>query len=88
MIELTVAMPLYNSKYIAWLAMESLCRQKNVTFDWELIVSEEQNDEMYGEEFLGLILLKGFQMLLVLINQKNLQNLEKIKSCVLILKTI
>lgn len=39
--ELTVALPLYNAKKIAWLALESLCRQQVSGFEWELIVCEE-----------------------------------------------
>ena len=43
-IELTVALPIYNSKKIAWLALEGLSNQINITFDWELIVYEEKHD--------------------------------------------
>jgi len=45
-IELTVALPVYNSKKIVWLALESLCNQRDVDFDWELILCEEIHDEM------------------------------------------
>lgn len=51
MIKLTVALPVFNSKKICWLAMESLCRQKNVFFQWELIVAEENTGEYCGEEW-------------------------------------
>jgi len=44
-IELTVALPIYNSKKIAWLALESLSNQIDITFDWELIVYEEEHDQ-------------------------------------------
>lgn len=44
MIEMTVALPMYRSKDIAWLALESLCRQKDVDFEWELIVIEEMQE--------------------------------------------
>jgi len=47
---ITVGLPVYNSKKIAWLAMESLCNQKVNTF-WELIICEEQHPEMLGIEF-------------------------------------
>ena len=40
-IEVTVALPAYNSEKIIWLALESLRRQTNITFDWELIIMEE-----------------------------------------------
>jgi len=50
-IEHSVRMPLYRVKYIAWLALESLCRQKGIDFEWELIIAEEQNnDELFGKK--------------------------------------
>lgn len=48
MIELSVALPLYNSGKIAWLALEGLCRQQDINFEWELVVCEEQNEQMLG----------------------------------------
>ena len=51
-IEFTVALPCYHANKIAWLALESLCRQKNVDFEWELIVCEEEHEEMVGDWFL------------------------------------
>lgn len=53
MISLTVGLPLYRSKDITWLAIESLCRQNSVWFGWELIACEEDNNcnsEVFGEE--------------------------------------
>ena len=50
MIEYSVRMPMFRVKYIAWLALESLCRQKGVTFEWELVMAEEQ----IGNEIFGL----------------------------------
>ena len=50
MVEISVALPLFRAKYIAWLALESLCRQKGVTFEWELLISEEQNNELFGKK--------------------------------------
>jgi len=56
-IELTVALPIYNSKKIAWLALESLSNQIDITFDWELIVYEENHDNSIFlniiDEYLG-----------------------------------
>jgi len=40
-IKLTVGLPLYRAKNIAWVAFESLCRQQSIDFGWELIVIEE-----------------------------------------------
>jgi len=48
-IELTVAMPLYRAKDIAWLSFESLCAQKGIDFGWELVVAEECGDKSYQE---------------------------------------
>jgi len=35
--ELTVALPMYNSKQISMLAFESLLNQNYIGFDWEII---------------------------------------------------
>lgn len=48
MIELSVILPMFRAKYIAWLALESLARQRSVDFEWELIIAEEANDETLG----------------------------------------
>lgn len=45
---LTVALPMYRSRKIAWLALESLARQEGADFPWELIVAEER-EEALGE---------------------------------------
>lgn len=50
MIELTVALPMWKSKFIGWLPLESLARQKDIDFQWELIVMEEQNVKAFGEK--------------------------------------
>lgn len=50
MIELTVALPIWNSKKIAWVALEGLCNQKEVDFQWELLIMEEQIDQFGLEE--------------------------------------
>ena len=43
-VELTVGLPIYNNKEISWLSIESLCKQTEIDFDWELIVFEETHD--------------------------------------------
>ena len=48
MIELTVGLPMFRAKDTAWLALESLCRQEGVDFEWELVICEEQDDKMFG----------------------------------------
>lgn len=49
MIDLTVRIPLFRAKYIGWLPLEGLIRQRGITFDWELIIAEEINDpEVFG----------------------------------------
>jgi hypothetical protein len=50
MIELSVMLPMYRCKYIGWLSLTSLCRQKDIDFEWELIVAEEQDDLYHGLE--------------------------------------
>lgn len=45
MIELTVALPIFNSKRIAWAALEGLCNQREIDFQWELLIMEEQENE-------------------------------------------
>lgn len=45
-IKLTVGLPLYRAKNIAWIAFESLCRQQSIDFGWELIVIEETVDKL------------------------------------------
>ena len=52
MIRGTVALPIWNSCGIAWLCLESLCRQYKPEDDWELIVFEEQHVTMVGEEYI------------------------------------
>jgi len=49
MVEVSVLMPLYKTKYISWLAFESLIRQKDIDFEWELIVIEENTEEFTGK---------------------------------------
>lgn len=48
MIQATVGLPIYKGKDIAWLCLESLCRQKT-SIGWELIVVEEKQHS-FGEE--------------------------------------
>lgn len=50
MIKLSMGLPFFRSKYIGWAALESLCRQEAVDFEWELIVLEEHKDEAMGEK--------------------------------------
>jgi glycosyltransferase involved in cell wall biosynthesis len=50
---LTVGLPLYNSENIAWLALESLCNQKNIDFAWELIIIQEGLGNLQPEQILN-----------------------------------
>ena len=50
-IEVSVGLPCYNAKDIAWLAFEGLCRQTGVTFKWELLICEEPHSLAIGREF-------------------------------------
>lgn len=45
-VALTFALPMYRAKNIGWLALESLCRQEKVDFEWELIILEEPQQSM------------------------------------------
>jgi SAM-dependent methyltransferase len=45
---LTVAIPAFNSAKIAWLAMEGLCNQKKINFDWEIVIAEETSNPQYN----------------------------------------
>ena len=47
---ISVALPIWNSKKIAWLCMESLCRQRT-TVKWEVIIFEEKHGEALGKVF-------------------------------------
>jgi hypothetical protein len=47
----SVALPVWKSKEIAWLCMESLCRMIKPESDWELIVFEEEHNEQLGYDF-------------------------------------
>lgn len=50
MIELTVGLPIWNSKNIAWLCLKSLCKQQGINFEWELIIAEEQIHQVGKEQ--------------------------------------
>ena len=69
-IELSVALPVWKSNSIAWLAMESLCRQDVPPCDWELLVCEEPHDEVCGtsffESYASRLFEKGCRRLLYL----------------------
>lgn len=47
---LTVALPMYKSENIGWLPLESLIRQQNVDFEWELIIAEEKTKDRFGKK--------------------------------------
>ena len=48
---ITVAIPVWKNKDIAWLCMESLKRQKDIDFEWEIIIFEEEHDQQLGYEY-------------------------------------
>ena len=48
---ISVALPVFKSKKIVWLAMESLCNQKKPPCGWELIICEEKHTQQAGEKF-------------------------------------
>jgi hypothetical protein len=53
-IEMTVALPAKRANKIIWLALESLSRQTNITFGWELLIWEDtSNSRLKIEPFIG-----------------------------------
>ena len=46
-------LPLFRAKEIAWLVLESLCRQENINFNWELIILEENFENPFGWDRIG-----------------------------------
>ena len=55
----SIGMPLYRSRYIAWLGLESLCRQTGVPHPWELLVAEEQGSNKH--KFYGLKRIMAYE---------------------------
>lgn len=49
MIELSVVLPMFRSQHIGWLPFESLVRQTDILFEWELIIAEELEHQPFGE---------------------------------------
>jgi hypothetical protein len=45
---ITVGLPMFRSQNIAWLAMESLCAQSGIDFEWELLIAEESESLAFG----------------------------------------
>jgi hypothetical protein len=41
-------LPLFRAKEIAWLVLESLSRQENINFNWELVILEENFESYFG----------------------------------------
>jgi hypothetical protein len=44
----SVILPLYRAKHTAWLSLESLCRQKEIDFKWELVIAEEVGTDFHA----------------------------------------
>ena len=57
--ELTVMIPMFRGRYIGWVALESLIRQRGKIPPWELIIAEEQNDETMGFDAIRPFLDRG-----------------------------
>lgn len=48
---LAIGIPMYNAAPIGWLSLESVARQENTTFPWEVIVIEDSDDpDRMGED--------------------------------------
>jgi len=80
-IELTVALPVYNSKKICWLALESLSNQIEIDFDWELIIYEESHDNSVFPEILeryeDLLKSKNCKRIVFVTNNKKVLLVDK-----------
>jgi len=50
MVEVSVTIPMLQTKYIGWLILESLARQEKIDFEWELIIAEEKKYSPMGWE--------------------------------------
>ena len=50
MIELTVCLPFFRAQHIGWLVLESLCRQRGIDFEWELIIAQESFSEVFTKD--------------------------------------
>jgi len=47
-IEISVGLPMFRSKHIGWLALEGLTRQKDIDFEWEVVIAEESQSDAVG----------------------------------------
>jgi len=43
---LTVCIPMYRTKHVGWISLESFCNQNKPPCDWELLVCQENHDMM------------------------------------------
>lgn len=46
--ELSVVIPYFRAEHIGWIPFESLARQEDVSFEWELIIIEEDFESPFG----------------------------------------
>lgn len=78
---LTVALPVYNGKKIAWIALESLCEQIDINFNWELIIYEEihQNSVFPKllDNYIDRLKLVGCSRILFITNNEKVTLIEK-----------
>lgn len=51
LIEQTIALPCYNARDIIFISIESLIKQVNVNYSWELLVCEEPHEKEVGLEY-------------------------------------
>lgn len=75
----TVALPIWNSQDIAWLQLESLCRQQDAG-EWELIVSEcerKDMDDLILERYIERLFARGCRRVYTIHNPTRLPLGEK-----------
>lgn len=77
---ITVALPLWRAKDVAWICLESLCRQK-VIIPWELIICEEQTQDKFGldgvEQYIDRLRDAGMVDLNYIIQEKRVRLAHK-----------
>lgn len=54
-IEMTCALPMYESIQSFWMALDSISNQKNINFGWELVIAEEIRNRVDPEKIIAYL---------------------------------
>lgn len=77
-ITLTVGLPIYKGDKIVWLQLTSLKYQKNIDFNWELIIYEEGDKSLEViESFINDLYQKGCKRIKYVVLENKINLLEK-----------